>query len=238
MFVSLAKAKHLLSVEKSRKTLSKGRVKIFPLVAACGNIFLCGFFDQYLQGDSNGHYLRLFLLIQVGIRLILSVGYYKQSTEEILTKAQIFPLSFWDRFYFILLGNLTRSLSLIFLLTSSLFFIVFYHQSLMTVIVAVLFLILLVVCVEILIASVFLLVQRSPHLAATGGLVILFLFFCTLVSSTVFHFETALNELPIVSWAAAGINAVLKGKLWSSSLSVMYFIITSIVAVVFTRKYA
>ena len=123
---------YLVSVEKQKFITTYGKVRLFPFVFAFLNILLCAYFDQYLQNDFDGYYLHLFFFIQTIFAVLFAVFFFKQGPEEMLFKTQIFPVSSWNRFRYIVLSNLRQPLSLTWSVTTSLFFIVFYNQNRLT----------------------------------------------------------------------------------------------------------
>jgi hypothetical protein len=227
----------LISVEKQKNTSVQGRVRIFPLVFACMNIFFCGFFDQYLQNDLDGHYLWLFFFVQSAIGILFSIGFFKQIVEEILSKTCIFPLSTLDRFNYLLFNNLRRTLSAVWLLTTSLFLIVLYHREPITCIAAVIIFVLMVIALEALVDAALLMLRRSSRTIASAGIFALFLGFGMLVSSVVFHFHTVLREAPLVSWAAEGILAMQRSDLVSFGFNAVLMLSVLASTVFVVRKF-
>jgi hypothetical protein len=205
---------YLVSVEKQKFITAYGKVRLFPFIFAFLNILLCAYFDQYLQNDFDGYYLHLFFFIQTIFAVLFAVGFFKQSTEEILSKTLIFPVSSWNRFQYIVMSNLRQPLSLTWSLTTSLFFIVFYNQNRLTAAAAIISFLLTILAINSIMALGILLLNKSYRFVSTLSLIFSFLFFCALSSAVIFNFHEVLQGIPVVSWATAGIIAAQNKNLW------------------------
>jgi hypothetical protein len=225
---------YLVSVEKQKFITTYGKVRLFPFIFAFLNILLCAYFDQYLQNDFDGYYLHLFFFIQTIFAVLFAVGFFKQSTEEMLSKTLIFPVSSWNRFKYIVISNLRQPLSLTWSLTTSLFFIVFYNQNRLTAATAIINFLLIILAVNSIVAFGNLLLKKSYRFVLTLSLIFSFLFFCALVSAVFFNFHEVLRGISVVSWATAGIIATQNKNLWAFcfSLTLPVCLIGSIIFIV------
>jgi hypothetical protein len=228
---------YLVSVEKQKFTTTYGKVRLFPFAFAFFNILLCAYFDQYLRNDFDGYYLHLFFFIQTIFGVLFAIGFYKQSTEEILTKIQIFPVSPWTRFKYIVMSNLRQPVSFTWSITTSLFFIVFYNQSRLTAIAAIVFFLLIIFTVNSTVALSILLSKKSFRFVSTLNLLLAFFGFCILVSVVVFNFHEVLRGIPVISWVTTGIIASLKHNLWQSSLNLVLLLLTIGGIIFIVKKY-
>lgn len=229
---------YLISVEKKKMTSTQGRVQIFPFVFAFINILLCSYFDQYLQNDPDGYYLQLFLFVQASVGVLFAVGFYKQGIEEVLLKTQIFPVSSWNRFFYIVKCNLRRPLSMAWILTTALFFLVFYRQERVIAFAAILFFLLIILVIETAVAAVILLSKKSYYTVSGLGVLVVFLLFGILVSSIIFNYHAALIKIPVVSWATAGILAVQKSDITSAGVNALLFLLIPGIAIFTVKKFA
>lgn len=228
----------LLLAEKNKATHTYGRVKIFPLIAACLNLFLCGLFDQYLREDVNGHYLTLFFLIQSIVCISFAIGNYNQSSAEILSKTKIFPVSFGSRLLFILKSNIRHGLFISLITTSILFFIVFYHRQPVVMFFAIFSYALLLVVVEVVVACLLLIAQKSIRTIMSVAIFVFITAFIISIFALIFHFNTPLLYTPLVSWTSSSILAMQRYDYLNVLLNVSFFILTLIIALFVGKRYS
>jgi hypothetical protein len=228
---------NLISVEKQKFSSIHSKVLLFPTVFAFLNMLLCGFFDRYLQNDHDGYYLQLFLFIQTAIGVLFAVGFFKQGAEEILSRTQIFPVSSWDRFLYIIISNLRQPLNIVWISTTTLFFWVFYRHERMTALAATVFFLLLLLTIDSMIAVAILLMKKGFRYVTSLSLVIFLLGFFILVGTIVFNFHSILQEVPVVSWTAHGILAVQKSNLMRAGFNLFLILLVMSFSVITVRKF-
>jgi hypothetical protein len=226
----------LLGVESRKGFTETQQIKTHPFVFAFFNLLFCAYYDQYLRGDADGHYLQLLFFINASIFGAIVAGCFMQSNREILLKSAVFPTTAWNRLLFTVLSMARRPFVLSLWSTTSLFLLVFYHKDIPLMISSVI-MFTLMLSVLLLIESILFLAGVRSSRALSGIVPVLVLAAAgILICSVVFHFKPILAAIPVVSWSSNGILAVAQSDTFSFSVNLTLLLAVATGGVLVARK--
>jgi hypothetical protein len=198
-----------LDIQRERSQLP-GKIWAFPYIAPIANLDCCIFFAYLIHGSGGAQYLPVFFIFTGIFSGALFLAYFMHDTREVLTKTHLLPITGVTRFMYAWLNTARRPALVLVYVIDALFLTSLTHDSLKHVCLALAFLFLLFVDVELLIAAS---LVRPGRFAARGlALTALALSFCLLEFSVFFHFDQTLIFIPVVGWAAWGMNAAASGN--------------------------
>jgi len=203
----------LLAADRLRNSLKGEAAIVYPASIGVLNLFFCAYFERFLKNDTGALYLALFLFLESSVYLLMAVAYFMGSTTEFLSKTRIFPTTPSSRILFASLSNIRRAPCGALVASNIFFMLVFYRNSPLAMIAAPILFLLMILNIET-VSTIILLVSAriSRPLAGVAALVALCAF-AVPVSSLVFHFDTLLTALPVISWATSGIHSAAQGAL-------------------------
>lgn len=223
----------LLAVDSKKGTDEEGRIKAHPVILGILNLFFCGYVDQFLQHDVDGHYLSLFFFVEAALLILVAITAFVRSGSEIIHKSTVFPSTSTSRLLFVFWGNLRRSASIALWLTTGIFVVVFYSATWLIAIGALMVFVLMVLAIEMLTAGLCLWLTKSSHPIMGFAVVSMLVVFGMMISSVIFRQNTLLSSMPILSFAVDAIvamqrvairNYVINAVLLAASFSVIFIV--------------
>jgi hypothetical protein len=204
-------ASSLLDVETERRLVVSPRAKLYAVALSFINLFPSGFAERFLKDDPTGYYLSLFLFIHSAVYSLFALSYFTSSSQEILYKVKIFPTSSLSRLIFIVVGFLLHPLSVALLASNIFFFAVLFRNAAPVAVTAIVLYLLLMVCISVLVSTIFLYLESKNQSARIALVIVALLTFVIITSTLVFHAESFVIGVPLVSWCANGIQAAKAG---------------------------
>lgn len=226
----------LLAVDDRKGLGETKQIKATPFVLAFLNLLFCGYYDQFLRGDADGHYLQLLFFINASFFTAIVVGFFIQSNMEILVKTSIFPTSAWNRLLFTVLSTVRRPFLLSLWSTTGLFLLVFYHKNMLLMVSSLIIFTLMLFDLLMIASVLFLIGVRSSRSLAAGAPMFVLGAVGILVGSVMFQIKSILTAIPILSWAADAILAVQRSDMNSLILNVTLLFVVSIASTLVGRR--
>ena len=226
----------LLAVDSRKGFAGPKRIKVQPFVFAFINLLFCVYYDQFLRGDADGHYLQLLFFVNASFFAAMVVGFFIQSNTEILLKTSIFPTTGWNRFLFVVLSTCRRPFVFSLWSTTSLFLLVFYRRNMLVMCSSVIIFTLMLLDLLIIASVLFLVGVRSSRSLSIGAPVLILGAVGILVSSVMFQIKSLLTTIPVLSWAADGILAAQRADTRALILNLTLLLIVAIGGILIGRR--
>ena len=167
--------------------------------------------EQYLKTDPGGHYLSLFLVMEFSVMGFISVGAIMGRLGEVILKTSIFPIPAWSYLIFLVASLMRRPVILALLLSTLFFLMIPFHSSVVTASLCVFLAGSAFIDIELIIVVICLMLMRSSQPVAGFAILGLYAVVAVVLGAMVFHLDTLLDALPIISWSVKGIIAAQHG---------------------------
>ena len=202
------------------------------------NLLPSGFSETILRTDANGYYLSLFLFSHSVVYLVIIFSYCIGTARGILKNVDIFPGRPTGRMLFVIAGCVRHPFSIALLASNAFFFLVLYRQDITSAIIAVVLYLLLMLCILVLASVVFLLLERRRTSAGIALVLVLLFFIAGLAGSIVFHEESFLAYVPLVSSCVNGIQAALRQDYVQTAIQAMILVGIPTIILMAVKRFA
>ncbi len=197
----------LLHVDSEKTYALYPRAKLFAVIVATCNLVVAAFSDSFLQNDSSGYYLSLFLFLHSGVYAFLSFSYFLNDAQEILFKAKIFPTNSIGRILFVVVSVIRHPLSIALLASNSFFLIILYRSTMIVAVVAVVLYLSLMLSILTFSSFVFLFLERKRAAASIALFGVIFFAACAIAFLPIFNGGSSLEFIPLVATCVSGIQS-------------------------------
>ena len=212
-------ASRLLSIETRRSSLASTGPRHYPAFVVIANLFFCAYMEQYLKTDPGGHYLSLFLVIEFSVMGFISVGAIMGRLGEMILKTSIFPIPASSYLIFLVASLMRRPVILALLLSTLFFLMIPFHSSVVMASLCVFLAGSAFLDIELIIVVICLVLTRSSQPLAGFAILGLYAVVAVVLGAMVFHLDTLLDALPIISWSVKGIIAAQHGLIIPGALA-------------------
>ena len=211
----------LLAVDRLQLKSAKTFARTAPILTGILNLFFCAYAERFLEEDTGGRFLSLFLFLEGSLFAGLVVVQYLTVTDGILRRVRVFPTSAWSRFVFMILSGVRRPVCVALWATTSFALILLYRNSVPGMIFAPLFYTFLILDVQVIGGMALMSLSRRGHPATSLAALSALLVFALLLAFLVFEFESLLTGMPFLSWAVVGTLEAERGNAAASLFDMM-----------------